>query len=64
VNRLEVSGQVSGRIPDSSASKKLSGFFIWNLAKLMNLAPGVWEGVGNTATEQGVRESGNMNPKN
>jgi hypothetical protein len=28
-----------GRIPDGGASKKLAGFFIRNLVKLMNLAP-------------------------
>jgi hypothetical protein len=31
--------QASGRIPDSGGSKKLAGFFIKNLVKLVKLVP-------------------------
>jgi hypothetical protein len=40
VNRLsyqEVGGQARGKIPDRGASKKLAGFCIRNLVKLVNL---------------------------
>jgi hypothetical protein len=35
-----VGKQAKGRISDSGASKKLAGFFIWNLVKLVNSIPG------------------------
>jgi hypothetical protein len=43
IRNIMLSGQARGRISDSGATKKLAGFFIRNLVKLLNLDPAAGE---------------------